>query len=109
MRKAGKRDVALKIVRKSKLTKMENEMVHFEINILSKLRHRNVVRILFLSQPRAKHFRADLWLKIQFLECFESHKNFYISFELAAGGELFDRIVAKGGKFTERDAKSAIR
>lgn len=40
---------------------------------------------------------------IQLVEVFESKDKVYMVMELATGGELFDRIIAKGS-FTERDA-----
>ncbi|KAL5495888.1 CMK2_1 [Sanghuangporus weigelae] len=87
-RKPSKRDVALKVVKKSNLRRGDKNVVISEVNILKRLNHNNVM---------------------QFYEFFESCNNYYISFEYAAGGELFDRIKQRGGKFTEIDAKNCVR
>ncbi|GMN37562.1 hypothetical protein TIFTF001_006910 [Ficus carica] len=42
---------------------------------------------------------------VQFYEAFEDSDNVYIVMELCEGGELLDRILARGGKYTEDDAK----
>jgi len=44
---------------------------------------------------------------IQLIEVFESKEKVYMVMELATGGELFDRIIAKG-TFTERDATHVL-
>ena len=38
----------------------------------------------------------------------EADDRYYITFELAIGGELFDRITSRG-RFTEKDAVECIR
>ncbi|KAE8735943.1 CDPK-related protein kinase [Hibiscus syriacus] len=45
---------------------------------------------------------------VKFYDAFEDHDNVYIVMELCEGGELLDRILARGGKYTEDDAKAVM-
>ncbi|KAL3515250.1 hypothetical protein ACH5RR_022152 [Cinchona calisaya] len=79
-------NVAVKVLTKDKLTTaIAIEDVRREVKILQALTaHSNLV---------------------QFYDAFEDLDNVYIVMELCQGGELLDRILARGGKYTEDDAK----
>ncbi|XP_058795223.1 calcium/calmodulin-dependent protein kinase type 1-like isoform X2 [Phymastichus coffea] len=77
---------AVKIIDKKALKGKEDSLEN-EIKVLRRLTHPNIV---------------------QLLETFEDKHKVYLVMELVTGGELFDRIVAKGS-YTERDASSLIR
>ncbi|MBN3279179.1 KPSH1 kinase, partial [Polyodon spathula] len=63
------------------------EVCESELNVLRRVRHTNI---------------------IQLIEVFETQERVYMVMELATGGELFDRIIAKGS-FTERDATRVLQ
>ncbi|KAL8188559.1 hypothetical protein R6Q57_029847 [Mikania cordata] len=81
--------VAVKIISKSKMTTaISIEDVRREVKLLKSLSgHQHMV---------------------QFHEAFEDDQNVYIVMELCEGGELLDRILARGGRYTENDAKSIV-
>ncbi|GAV64556.1 Pkinase domain-containing protein [Cephalotus follicularis] len=79
-------DVAVKVIPKSKMTTaISIEDVRREVKILQALTgHKNLV---------------------QFYDAYEDDDNVYVVMELCKGGELLDRILARGGKYSEEDAK----
>ncbi|XP_047310131.1 CDPK-related kinase 5-like [Impatiens glandulifera] len=83
------KDVAVKVIPKSKMTTaIAIEDVRREVKILKALTgHSNLV---------------------QFYDSYEDHDNVYIVMELCEGGELLDRILSRGGKYTEDDAKAVL-
>ncbi|XP_042433380.1 CDPK-related kinase 3-like isoform X2 [Zingiber officinale] len=45
---------------------------------------------------------------VKFYEAYEDDLNVYIIMELCGGGELLDRILSKGGRYKEKDAKVVV-
>ncbi|XP_076895043.1 CDPK-related kinase 7-like [Bidens hawaiensis] len=82
-------DVAVKVIPKSKMTTViDTEDTRREVKILRDLTgHDNLV---------------------QFYDVFEDQDNVYIVMELCKGGELLDRILARGGTYSEEDAKAVM-
>ncbi|GJZ51263.1 CDPK-related kinase 7-like protein [Tanacetum coccineum] len=82
-------EVAVKVIPKSKMTTViAIEDARREVKILRALTgHDNLV---------------------QFYDAYEDDDNVYIVMELCKGGELLDRILARGGKYSEEDAKAVM-
>ncbi|KAB2069707.1 hypothetical protein ES319_A08G110100v1 [Gossypium barbadense] len=83
------KSVAVKIISKAKMTSaISVEDVRREVKILKALSgHKNMIK---------------------FHDAFEDANNVYIVMELCEGGELLDRILSRGGRYTEGDAKNII-
>ncbi|KAM0866513.1 hypothetical protein ACQ4PT_042552 [Festuca glaucescens] len=81
--------VAVKVIPKAKMTtSIAIEDVRREVKILKALAgHKNLV---------------------QFYDAYEDNENVYIVMELCEGGELLDRILSRGGKYSEDDAKVVL-
>ncbi|GLT84835.1 hypothetical protein SLE2022_030470 [Rubroshorea leprosula] len=81
--------VAVKIISKAKMTTaIAIEDVRREVKILRALSgHKHLVK---------------------FYDACEDANNVYIIMELCEGGELLDRILARGGRYTEEDAKAIV-
>eukprot|EP00066_Takifugu_rubripes_P023269 XP_011612535.1 PREDICTED: calcium/calmodulin-dependent protein kinase type 1-like isoform X1 [Takifugu rubripes] len=84
--KKTKRLVAIKCIQKKALKGKENSIEN-EVAVLQKIKHPNIVSL------------EDL---------FESKSHRYLVMQLVSGGELFDRIIAKGF-YTEKDASKLIQ
>nr|CAD1838094.1 unnamed protein product [Ananas comosus var. bracteatus] len=81
--------VAVKVIPKAKMTTaIAIEDVRREVKILRSLTgHSNLV---------------------QFYDAYEDNDNVYIIMEFCEGGELLDRILSRGGKYSEDDAKAVM-
>jgi len=86
VRKKDGSEFAIKIVKKAKLSKEEMSVLHDEVKIMNHISHEHCV---------------------QLFEIFETNKKLYMVLELLTGGELFDRIVAKGS-YSEKEAAELI-
>merc|ERR1719453_1298635 len=75
---------AVKIIDKSKVEDMGD--IEREVEIMQKVKHPNI---------------------IQLFDVFDQPKKMTLVLELVTGGELFDRIVARGN-YTEKDAATTI-
>mmetsp|Transcript_23779 Transcript_23779/g.33275 ORF Transcript_23779/g.33275 Transcript_23779/m.33275 type:complete len:334 (+) Transcript_23779:33-1034(+) len=87
VRKKDGKMLAVKIIKKTKLGAKELQIVHDEVKIMGKIDHPNCVKLE---------------------EIFETNKKLYLVMEKLSGGELFDRIVAKGS-YSEKEASVLIK
>lgn len=77
---------AVKIVKKSAISKEDKENLQSEIDIMGRIHHPHIVSLK---------------------EVYENKQHVYFVMELMTGGELFDRIVSKE-HYSEKEAKHAM-
>ena len=77
---------AMKVIDKSRSRGQEHHIVA-EIKLLTSIKHPNIVKLY---------------------DVFDTAERLYLQMELIKGGELFDRIVAKGF-YTESDAQKVMK
>jgi len=87
IRRSDKQEFAIKVIKKTKLNPEELAVVHDEVNIMNQIKHENCVHLY---------------------EMYETKKKVYMVLELLTGGELFDRVVAKGS-YSEKQAADLIK
>ncbi|CAB9518958.1 MAP kinase-activated protein kinase 2 (Fragment) [Seminavis robusta] len=78
---------AIKIVTKAKLTQEDEQALKDEIDVLSELKHSNIIRLY---------------------DVFEEKEFYYLITEKMLGGELFDRIVQKS-YYNEKEARDTCK
>ena len=83
---------AVKVISKCKFSRAADKKIHFEelrteIEILRGMDHPNIIKLY---------------------DVFETDTEIYLVTELCSGGELFDRIKARG-QYNERDASATLR
>ncbi|KAI8979153.1 kinase-like domain-containing protein [Mycotypha africana] len=107
-RNSDGKEVAIKIIPKKKV---ENhfDMVKAEISVMENLEHPNVIHLYDSFESRKSTFLYAL-MKQSVSTCSIplNRDKFYIVFELATGGELFDRLFERG-KFSEKDATVIVK
>ncbi|CAH1779729.1 unnamed protein product [Owenia fusiformis] len=89
----------------SRVVRVEHRITKqpYAIKMIDRMLGKEVFESELSVLRRVKHMYI-----IQLIEVFESRDKVYMVMELATGGELFDRIIAKGS-FTERDATRVLR
>lgn len=85
-RKSDGKKFACKVIHKAK-AKGEEEAIQIEITVLQQLHHPHVVGLKDLYQTK---------------------NHYYLVMDLAAGGELFERILERGF-YTEKDAAAVVK
>ena len=85
-RKSDSKKFAVKVITKSKL-KGEYDVVINEIDLLKKIDHPNIISLV---------------------DIYQTNEHYYLIIALATGGELFERILARGS-YTEVDAAKLIK
>jgi calcium/calmodulin-dependent protein kinase I len=85
-RKSDSMKFAVKVITKAKL-QGEFDAVINEIDILKKINHPNIISLV---------------------EMYQTDEHYYLVMVLATGGELFERILAKGS-YTEADAATLVK
>lgn len=88
----------------SRVVRVEHRVTKqpYAIKMIDRIQGKEVFESELNVLRRVKHIYI-----IQLVEVFEAPEKVYMVMELATGGELFDRIIAKGS-FTERDATRVL-